>query len=131
MNIVHLLILLILQIWYSISKIVCICSNTVYKKTAFIKEFIQVFFHFLSKHCICDYYSQANNCKYLNFIQIPAWISAEFAETMFLLTGDLGIFDKAIGDDPVTHAIAQPKFNKFKRCDELSYFLELKSLTSF
>ena len=32
---------------------------------------------------------------------------AEFAETMFLLTGDLGIFDKAIGEDPVSHAIAQ------------------------
>ena len=30
---------------------------------------------------------------------------------MFLLTGDLGIFDKAIGEDPVSHAIAQPRFN--------------------
>ena len=44
--------------------------------------------------------------KYFSFIKIPAWISAEFAETMFLLTGDLGIFDKAIGEDPVSHAIA-------------------------
>ena len=52
-----------------------------------------------------------NNCKYFNFIKIPACVSAEFAETMFLLTGDLGIFDKAIGEDPVSHAIAQPKFN--------------------
>ena len=68
----------------------------------------------MSKHCICDCYSQANDCKYFNFIKIPAWLSviflAEFAETMFLLTGDLGVFDKAIGD-PVSHAIAQPKFN--------------------
>ena len=30
---------------------------------------------------------------------------------MFLLTGDLGIFDKAIGVDPVNHATAQPTFN--------------------
>ena len=28
-----------------------------------------------------------------------AWLSAEFAETVFLLTGVLGIFDKAIGED--------------------------------
>ena len=48
--------------------------------------------------------------KYFSFIKIPAWLPAEFAETMFLLTGDLGIFDKAIGD-PVSHATAQPKFN--------------------
>ena len=81
----------------------CICSNTVYKiKLLLQKEFIQAFFYFLSKHCLCDYYSQVNNCKYFNFINIPAWLSAEFAETMFLLTGDLGIFDKAIGEDPVT-----------------------------
>ena len=49
--------------------------------------------------------------KYFSFIKIPAWLSDEFAETMFLLTGDLGIFDKAIRDDPVSHAIAQPRFN--------------------
>ena len=49
--------------------------------------------------------------KYFSFIKIPVWLSAEFAETMFLLTGDLGIFDKAIGEDPVSHAIAQPRFN--------------------
>ena len=68
-------------------------------------------FHFLSKHCICDYYSQANNCKYFNFIKNPAWLSVEFADTMFLLTDDLGIFDKATGEVPVSHATAQPKFN--------------------
>ena len=64
---------------------------------------------------MCDYYCQTNNFKHFSFIKIPAWLSviilAEFAETMFLLTGDLGIFDKAIGEDPVNHAIAQPKFN--------------------
>ena len=49
--------------------------------------------------------------KYFSFIKIPAWLSAEFAETMFFLTGDLGIFDKAIGEDPVSHATAQPRFN--------------------
>ena len=49
--------------------------------------------------------------KYFSFIKIPAWLSAEFADTMFLLTGDLGIFDKATGEDPVSHAIAQPRFN--------------------
>ena len=53
--------------------------------------------------------------KYFNLIQIPVWLSviflAEFAETTFLLTGDLGIFDKAIGEDPMSHAIAQPKLN--------------------
>ena len=48
--------------------------------------------------------------KYFSFIKIPAWISAEFAETMFLLTGDLGIFDKAIGKDPLSHALVQPRF---------------------
>ena len=35
---------------------------------------------------MCDYYDQANNCRYFNFIKIPAWLSviflAEFAETM-------------------------------------------------
>ena len=36
---------------------------------------------------------------------------AEFAETMVLLTGDLEIFYKATGENPVSHAIAQPKFN--------------------
>ena len=49
--------------------------------------------------------------KCFSFIKISAWLSAEFAETMFLLTGDLGIFDKAIGEDPVSHAIAQLRFN--------------------
>ena len=28
-----------------------------------------------------------------------------------MLTGDLWIFDKAIGEDPVSHAIGQPRFN--------------------
>ena len=69
--------------------------------------------------------------KYFSFIKIPAWLS----ETMFLLTGDLGIFDKATGEDPVSHAIAQPRFNichlNFKCFSELTYFLELKTLTSF
>ena len=40
--------------------------------------------------------------KYFNLIKIPAWLSAEFAETMFLLTGDLGIFDKAIREVPAS-----------------------------
>ena len=72
--------------------------------------------------------------KCFSFIKIPSWLSAEFAETMFLLTGDLGIFDQAIGEDPVSHAIAQPNSAyrcKFKCFNELSYFLELKTLTSF
>ena len=46
-----------------------------------------------------------------SLIKIVAWLSAEFAETMFLLTGDLWIFDKAIGENPVSHAIGQPRFN--------------------
>ena len=54
---------------------------------------------------------ERNQAKYCSFIKIRAWLSAEFAETMILLTGDLGIFDKAIGEDPVSHAIAQPRFN--------------------
>ena len=49
--------------------------------------------------------------KYFSFIKIPAWLSAEFAETMFLLIDDLGIFDKAIEEDSVSHTIAQPRFN--------------------
>ena len=49
--------------------------------------------------------------KYFSLIKIPAWLSAEFAETMCLLTGDLRIFDKAIGEDPAGHAIGQPRFN--------------------
>ena len=49
--------------------------------------------------------------KYFSLIKIPAWLSAEFPETMFLLTGDLWIFDKAIGEDPTSHAICQPRFN--------------------
>ena len=68
--------------------------------------------------------------KYFSFMKIPAWLSAEFAETMFLLTGDLWIFDKAIGEDPVSHAIGQPRFSMFKfKCH--MYFFELKTLTSF
>ena len=51
--------------------------------------------------------------KYFSLIKIPKWLSPEFADTMFLLTGDLGIFDKAIGlgEDPASHAIAQARFN--------------------
>ena len=45
--------------------------------------------------------------KYFSLIKIPAWLSAEFAETMFLLTSDLWIFEKAIGEDPAGHAIAR------------------------
>ena len=44
-------------------------------------------------------------------MKIPSWLSAEFAENMFSLTGDLEIVDKAKGEDPVSHAIAQPRFN--------------------
>ena len=60
---------------------------------------------------MCSNWLNGNQAKYFSFIKIPAWLSAEFAETMFLLTGDLGIFDKAIEEDPVSHAIAQPRFN--------------------
>ena len=50
--------------------------------------------------------------KYFSVIKIPAWLSAEFAETMFLLTGgDLWILDKAIGEDSASHVIGQPRFN--------------------
>ena len=49
--------------------------------------------------------------KYFSLITVPAWLSAEFAETMFLLTGDLWIFDKAIEEDPSSHAICEPRFN--------------------
>ena len=49
--------------------------------------------------------------KYFSFIKIPAWLSAEFAKTMFLLIDDSGIFDKAINEDSVSHTIAQPRFN--------------------
>ena len=49
--------------------------------------------------------------KYFSFIKIPAWLSAEFSETMFLLIDGSGAFDKAIEEDPVSHTIAQPKFN--------------------
>ena len=49
--------------------------------------------------------------KYFSFIKIPAWLSAEFAETMLLLTSDLRLFDSAVEEDPVSHAIAQPRFN--------------------
>ena len=47
--------------------------------------------------------------KYFSFIKIPAWLSAEFSETMFLLIDGSGTFDKAI--EEVSHTIAQPKFN--------------------
>ena len=51
--------------------------------------------------------------KYFSFIKIPAWLSAEFSETMFLLIDGSGTFDKAIEEDQVSHTIhvAQPKFN--------------------
>ena len=53
--------------------------------------------------------------NYFSLEKIPAWHSAEFAETMFLLTGDLRIFEKAIDgaieEDPASHAIGQPRFN--------------------
>ena len=49
--------------------------------------------------------------KYFSFIKIPASLSAEFAEITFLLIDDLGIFDKAIEEDSVSHTIAQPRFN--------------------
>ena len=44
-------------------------------------------------------------------MKIPAWLSAEFAETMFLLIDGSGTFDKAIEEDSVSHTIAQPRFN--------------------
>ena len=49
--------------------------------------------------------------KYFSFIKIPAWLSAEFAETMFLLIDGSGTFDKAIEEDSVSYTIDQPKFN--------------------
>ena len=49
--------------------------------------------------------------KYFSFIKIPAWLSAEFAETMFLPIDGLGTFDKAIEEDSVGHTISQPRFN--------------------
>ena len=49
--------------------------------------------------------------KYFSLIKIPAWLSAEFAETMFSLTSDLWLFDNVIGEDPASHAIGQPRFN--------------------
>ena len=49
--------------------------------------------------------------KYFSFIKVPAWLSAEFAETMFLLIDDLGIFDKAIEEDSMSHTTAQSRFN--------------------
>ena len=49
--------------------------------------------------------------KYFSFIKLPAWLSAEFAETMFLLIYGSGTFDKAIAEDSVSHTIAQPRFN--------------------
>ena len=62
-------------------------------------------------NCCVPIGSIETRLKYFSLIKIPAWLSAEFAETMFLLTGDLGIFDKAIGEDPVSHAKGQPRFN--------------------
>ena len=46
--------------------------------------------------------------KYFSFIKIPAWLSPEFSETMFLLIDGSGAFDKAIEEDRVSHAIARP-----------------------
>ena len=74
--------------------------------------------------------------KYFSFIKIPAWLSAEFAETVRLLIDGSGTFDKAIEEDSVSHTIApttkiQHIPCKFKCFSELSYFLELKTLTSF
>ena len=37
--------------------------------------------------------------KYFSFIKIPAWLSAEFSEAMFLLIDGSGAFDKAIEED--------------------------------
>ena len=51
--------------------------------------------------------------KYFSFIKIPAWLSAEFSETMILLIDGSGTFDKAIEEDSVSHTIAQPKFSIF------------------
>ena len=62
-------------------------------------------------HCCVLIGLMETRLKYFSFIKIPGWLSAEFAETMFLLTGDLGLFDKAIGEDPMSHAIGQPRFN--------------------
>ena len=62
-------------------------------------------------HCCVLIDLMETRLKYFSLIKIPAWLSAEFAETMFLLTGDLWIFDKAIGEDPASHAIGQPRFN--------------------
>ena len=75
--------------------------------------------------------------KYFSFIKILAWLSAEFAETMFLLIDGSGTFDKAIEEDSVGHTIKNSSTKiqhipcKFKCFNELSYFLELKTLTSF
>ena len=74
--------------------------------------------------------------KFFSFMKIPAWLSAEFAETMFLLIDGSGTFDKAMEEDSVSHTIAQTtKIQhipcKFKCFNELSYFLELKTLISF
>ena len=55
-----------------------------------------------------------------------SYLLTEFAKTMCLLTGHLGIFDKAIREDPVSQAMAQPKFNLFylfKCYNELCHFL--------
>ena len=62
-------------------------------------------------HCCVLIGLMETRLKYFSLIKIPAWLSAEFAETMFFLTGDLGIFDKAIGEDPASHGIDQPRFN--------------------
>ena len=73
--------------------------------------------------------------KYFSFIKILAWLSAEFAETMVLLIDGSGTFDKAIEEDSVSNTISSTKIQhipcKFKCFNELSYFLEQKTLTSF
>ena len=62
-------------------------------------------------HCCVLIGLMETRLKYFSLIIIPLWLSAEFAETMFLFTGDLGIFEKATGEDPASHAIGQPRFN--------------------
>ena len=68
--------------------------------------------------------------KYFSLIKILAWLSAEFAETMFLLTGDLWIFDKDLWGRSSESCCRSTKVQhvpfKFK-----CYFLELKTLTRF
>ena len=84
----------------------------------FLFDFLDAAIHYIfirKLSNVYDYYGRANNCKLFQSHKIPAWLSAiffaGFAETMFLLTGYLGIFVRAIGEDPASQAIAQPKFN--------------------